>query len=158
MDFEGVELHWVWLIAAALLASAEVLVPGVFLIFLAGAAALTAIAAAVGAPFAVQLALFPLFALASVWFGKKWYHRNPVPSSDPLLNDPMARHVGKMVVVVDAIEDGEGRVRLGDSVWNARGPDAAPGARMRIVGTEGACLKVTPLDPNPKSISSQEVE
>lgn len=158
MDFEGIELHWVWLIAAALLASAEVLVPGVFLIFLAGAAALTAVAAAIGAPFAVQLALFPLFALASVWFGKRWYHRNPVPSSDPLLNDPMGRHVGKTVVVLEAIEGGEGRVKLGDSVWNAQGPDAAAGTRMRIVGAEGACLKVAPLDVDSKSISSLEIE
>ena len=158
MDLEGLELHWIWLIAAALLASAEILVPGVFLIFLAGAAALTAIAAAVGAPLTVQLALFPLFALGSVWFGKRWYHRNPVQSSDPLLNDPMARHVGKTVVVVEAIEGGMGRVKLGDGVWNAKGPDTDAGQRLRIVGAEGTCLKVAPLEAEPNMISSREPE
>jgi hypothetical protein len=142
MNFDGIELHWIWLIAAAVLAIAEIVVPGVLLIFLAAAAALTAAVAAIGVPFAFQLGLFPLFALGSVWFGKKLYHRNPVKSSDPLLNDRIARHIGEIVVVVSAIEDGTGRVKLGDSVWNARGPDAKVGERVRIVGADGACLKV----------------
>lgn len=144
MTFEGIELHWLWLIAAAVLAIAEIVAPGVFLIFLAGAAALTAVTAALGLPFAVQLGLFPLFALGSVWFGKRWYNRNPVPSSDPLLNDRLARHVGETVIVVTAIEGGSGRVKLGDGVWNARGPDAEVGTRVRITGAEGTCLKVEP--------------
>ena len=152
MNLEGIELHWVWLIAAAVLASAEILAPGVFLIFLAGAAALTAVAAALGVPFAFQLGLFPLFALASVWFGKRWYHRNPVQSSDPLLNDRAARLVGQTVQVVSAIEHGAGRVKVGDSVWEARGPDAAVGERVRVIGAVGTCLTVerlvVPPSPN----------
>ena len=145
MSLEGIELHWLWLIAAALLAGAEIVAPGVFLIFLSGAALLTGIAAALGVPLPVQLALFPLFALGSVWVGKRWYHRNPVESSDPLLNNRLARHVGRTVVVVEPIEGGSGRVKLGDSIWNARGPDSPVGTRMRITGAEGTCLKVEPL-------------
>ena len=144
MNLEGLELHWAWLIAAALLAIAEILVPGVFLIFLAAAAALTALAAAAGLGLPFQLVLFPLFSLGAVWFGKRWYNRNPVPSSDPLLNDRIARHVGQTVVVVNAIENGSGRVRLGDTVWAARGPDAEVGAKVRIVGADGTCLQVEP--------------
>lgn len=145
MNLEGLELHWIWLIAAALFAAAEILVPGVFLIFLAAAAALTAIAAAVGLPLPFQLVLFPLFSLGAVWFGKRWYNRNPVPSSDPLLNDRLARHVGQTVLVVEPIENGSGRVKLGDSVWTARGADAEAGSRVRIVGADGTCLRVEPV-------------
>lgn len=151
MNLEGLELHWVWLILAAILGGAEILAPGVFLIFLAIAAMLTGIAAMIGLPLFAQLALFPLFALGSVYVGKRWYNRNPVASSDPLLNDRMARHVGQTVVVVSAIEGGTGRVKLGDSVWTARGPDAALGERVKIVGAEGTCLRVEPaiIDHSP---------
>lgn len=141
----GLELHWAWLIAAMVLAGAEIVAPGVFLIFLAGAAALTAVAAALGVPLAGQLGLFPLFALGSVWLGKSLYNRNPVPTSDPLLNDRLARHIGETVMVVGAIEHGSGRVKLGDSVWTAKGPDAEVGTRVRIVGAEGTCLRVERL-------------
>ena len=76
---------------------------------------------------------------------------NPVPSSDPLLNDRTARLIGQNVLVVTAIENGEGRVKVGDSVWSARGPDAAAGSRMVVTGAEGSCLKVSHAPALPPS-------
>jgi membrane protein implicated in regulation of membrane protease activity len=135
--------HWLWLIAAALLGILEIFIPGVFLVWMAAAAALTGILAAllpIALPF--QLALFGLLAMAAVFGGRRHYERNPVPSSDPLLNDRTARLVGETVTVVTAIESGEGRVKVGDSVWTARGPDAPAGTRMKVVGADGTCLRV----------------
>lgn len=146
MNLEGIEPHWLWLIAATALGIAELMVPGVFLIWLAAAAALTGLAAMIlGIPLAFQFALFALLAIAAVWFGRRWYVANPVESSDPLLNDRAARLVGETVVVVSAIEHGRGRVKVGDSVWPAQGPDAEAGARVRVTGAAGACLMVEPV-------------
>ena len=47
--------------------------------------------------------------------------------------------------VVEPIEGGSGRVKVGDSVWSATGPDAETGTRMKIVGAEGNRLAVEPL-------------
>lgn len=142
----GIEPHWAWLIAAAVLGIAELLMPGLFLIWLSAAAAMTGFAALLfGMPLAFQFALFALLAMAAVYSGRRWYAANPVESSDPLLNDRAARLVGETVVVVTAIEHGQGRVKVGDGIWNARGPDADVGARVRVVGADGACLKVEPV-------------
>ncbi|HYD36196.1 MAG TPA: NfeD family protein [Allosphingosinicella sp.] len=138
--------HWLWLLGAILLGFAELIVPGVFLVWLAVAAAATGLltlAFGIEAPF--QFATFALLAIASVYSGRRWYVANPMPSADPLLNDRAARLVGRTVKVVQAIDDGEGRVRVGDSVWSCRGPDAPEGARVRIVGADGSCLKVEPV-------------
>jgi membrane protein implicated in regulation of membrane protease activity len=152
VNLDGVEPHWIWLSAAALLGIAELLVPGVFLIWLAAAAALTGFAALLfGIPLAFQFALFALLALAATYLGRRWYSNNPVPSSDPLLNDRTSRLAGKIVTVVEAIEGGEGRVRVGDSVWAARGPDAPVGARVRITGAAGTCLTVETMQTLPTS-------
>lgn len=141
-----IEPQWLWLIAATVLAIAELIVPGVFLIWLSAAAAVTGVAALLfGIPLAFQVALFALFSLASVHFGRRWYAANPVNSSDPLLNDRGARLVGETVVVVSAIENGRGRVAVADTVWPARGEDADVGARVKVVGSDGSCLKVEPL-------------
>lgn len=146
----GLDPHWLWLLAAVILGIAELAVPGAFLIWLAAAAALTGVAALLlGLPLGFQLVMFGLLAVASVWFGRHWYGRNPVQSSDPLLNDRAARLVGETVVVTSAIEDGRGRVKVGDSVWPARGSDAAIGSRVRVVGAEGACLMVEPVQSLP---------
>jgi len=137
------EPQWLWLIAAALLGIAELVVPGVFLIWLAAAAAATGlITLLTGVPLPFQLALFALFSIASVLAGRRWYSSFPVPSSDPLLNDRAARLVGRSVTVVSAIRGGEGRVKVGDSVWSCRGEDCDEGARVRVRGADGNCLLV----------------
>ena len=143
MSLFGLDDHWWWLLAAALLGILEIFLPGIFLIWMAAAAAITGIIAAflpLALPF--QLALFALLAMAAVYGGRRHYERNPVPTSDPLLNDRTARLIGQNVLVVTAIEGGEGRVKVGDGVWVARGPDAPAGARMVVTGAEGTCLKV----------------
>ena len=143
----GLEAHWLWLLAAIVMAIAELLVPGVFLVWFAAAAAATGLATlALGLPLAFQLVLFALFSIAAVYAGRRWYIANPVPSSDPLLNDRGARLRGETLVVVSDIENGRGRVKVGDSVWGCRGPDCAAGSRVRVIGSDGASLKVELLD------------
>jgi membrane protein implicated in regulation of membrane protease activity len=137
------EDHWGWLVFAALLGIAEVLMPGVFLIWIAIAAGITglvALALPISLPF--QLLLFAALSLLAVWAGRRWYVDNPVASSDPLLNDRSARLIGQNVTVVEAIAAGEGRVKVGDSVWSATGPDTPAGTRMRVVGVDGTVLRV----------------
>ena len=142
----GIEPQWAWLIAAAVLAVAELIVPGVFLIWLAAAAGITGIAAAVvPMPVGVQIGLFAILSLLSFMVGRRWYRRNPVYSEDPLLNDRAARLIGETVVVVSPIENGRGRVSVRDTVWSAIGPDAVAGAKVMVVGSEGNCLRVQPI-------------
>ena len=152
MNLGGLDDHWWWLIAAAVLGILEIFIPGVFLVWMAVAAAITGMLVAflpLALPF--QLALFGLLAMAAVYGGRRHYERNPVPSSDPLLNDRTARLIGQNVLVVTAIENGEGRVKVGDGVWAARGPDAPAGSRMVVVGAEGTCLRVEPAPALPAS-------
>jgi inner membrane protein len=146
MNLSGLEPHWWWLLGAALLGIFEIFLPGVFLIWMAAAAAVTGIAVAfLPLSLPIQLVLFAMLAMASVFAGRRYYERNPVPTSDPMLNDRTARLIGQKVTVVKAIENGEGRVRVGDSVWAATGPDADEGSRVVVTGADGACLRVIPV-------------
>lgn len=138
--------QWLWLAAAVLLAIAELIAPGVFLIWIAVAAALTGLVTMLfGLPVAFEFILFGLFSIATVYWGRRWYSNNPVESSDPLLNDRAARLRGETVIVVEPIAGGRGRVKVGDGVWDASGPDAPAGARVRVTGARGTCLLVEPL-------------
>jgi inner membrane protein len=140
------EPQWMWLLGAIALGIAELIAPGVFLIWLAAAAAATGLLTlAFGIDLPFQFAVFALLAIASVYSGRRWYLANPMPSADPMLNDRAARLVGRTVVVTQAIANGEGRVKVGDSVWSCRGTDCAEGSRVRITGADGSCLKVEPV-------------
>jgi membrane protein implicated in regulation of membrane protease activity len=136
-----------WLIAALVLGIAELAAPGIFLVFLAIAAAVTGIAllALPELPIAVQLASFAVWSTVTVLIGRRWYRDYPVAGADPMLNDRSARMVGQIVIVETAIVDGRGRVLVGDGSWPARGDDAAAGTRVRITRVADGVADVTPV-------------
>ncbi len=135
--------HWFWLTLGLVLAGAEIVAPGFFLIWLAAAAIITGLLAVV-LPITVpiQIGMFAVLSIVTVYAARRWLIQNPIVSDDPLLNDRGARMVGELVTVTEAIRDGEGRVKVGDTVWKAKGPNAAVGARMRVTAVDGATLQV----------------
>lgn len=148
MDWLGdVQQHWLWLALGLFLAAAEILVPGFFLIWLAGAALLTGLLVwLVPVSMPLQVLFFAVVAFAAVLAGRRMLRDHPMEELDPKMNRRGERLAGETAVVVQAIEAGQGRVRHGDSEWLARGADAAVGARVRITGSDGAVLLVEALE------------
>ena len=134
---------WLWLIGGLLLLMAELIAPGVFLLFIGAAAMITGLFVLLfGLGLAPSLALFALYTALAVMIGRKVYGNRAVDSPDPLLNDRSARLVGRTVTAVAPIDAGGGRVRVGDSEWSARGGPAAAGEQVRVIGVDGNCLRV----------------
>jgi len=55
-------------------------------------------------------------------------------------------------MIDEAIAGGRGRVRMGDTVWSAEGPDLPKGAHAKVMSTRGTVLIVEPVRPG---LSSQ---
>ena len=139
--------HWFWLALGLLLASAEIVAPGVFLIWMAGAALITGLVVwllPIGWP--LQIVLFAVLAILAVLIARRFLRDHPVTAADPLMNRRTDRLTGETAIVTEAIAGGAGRIRLGDSEWLAHGPDSAAGTRVRITGSDGAVLQVEPLE------------
>ena len=140
---DTISTHWFWLSLGLILGVGEMLLPGFFLIWLGLAAIIVGLLdyfLPIAIPF--QVALFAILSILTVYAGKKFLKDNPIETTDPKLNDRGARLVGEVVEVVEAIADGHGRVKVGDSVWSARGADAGVGDRVRVTGADGAVLLV----------------
>src|SRR5262245_39198799 len=100
LDTLPLEAHWVWMILAAVLGTAEIIMPGFFLIWIGLAALLTGVITlltGIGEP--AQFAVFAVLAIAAVYAGRRWFALNPIETSDPLLNDRAARLIGTIVTV-----------------------------------------------------------
>ena len=140
---DGLDPQWSWLVLGLVLAIAEMVVPGVFLIWFAAAAlavGLLSFVVPLGLP--LQVVLFAVLSVLSVLASRRWLRGHPVQSADPLLNQRGQQLVGTKVTVTEAIEGGSGRVRCGDTEWLAQGPDAAAGARLTVTGSTGSTLIV----------------
>jgi inner membrane protein len=135
---------WLWFIVAALLLGGELLLPGVFLLWLALAAALTGIIdLALDLSWTVEIVVFAVASLGLVLASWRFVMAQRRPKSDqPFLNQRHHAYVGQNAVLVKAIENGHGKVNFEDALWDVRGPDLPMGARVRVTGVEGMALKV----------------
>ncbi|VWX56582.1 NfeD family protein [Sphingorhabdus sp. 109] len=150
--------EYLWLGLAALLALAELFVPGVFLIWVAAAAALTGVLSLfIDMTVAGQLTVFGLATIAAVLGGRRWYLAHKVESENPLLNNRAAQLVGRTVTVVEAVSATSGRAKVADGVWPARGPDMEEGTVAKVISVEGGVLvleaRESPVQLENKTIS-----
>jgi membrane protein implicated in regulation of membrane protease activity len=135
---------WAWIVLAGALALAEMALPSSYLMWIALGAAVTGIAAAAtGMMIEAQLAIFAIATALSCIAGYFVYrqmvsdHDGDVP-----LNAPRRSMVGAHGTVCEAFVNGRGKVRIGDTVWLADGPDLAEGAPVVVAGVRGTRLDV----------------
>jgi membrane protein implicated in regulation of membrane protease activity len=55
------------------------------------------------------------------------------------------------VRVIEDLVGGEGKVRIADTVWLARGPDCAAGTWVRVVSVDGPYLVVASNESAPET-------
>lgn len=64
------------------------------------------------------------------------------------LNSPLASHrsghshIGQVVVLEQGLQNGSGRIRLGNREWVIRGPNLPAGSKARVTGVDGTVLLV----------------
>lgn len=136
-----------WLLALVLIA-AEMLAPGYFLLWIGIAAGVMGLVTLVmpGLPAVAQAVLFGVLAIAACLV--YWKYIRPIAeqrNDQPLLNKRGAQLIGRRFVLAEAIVNGRGKVKVGDSEWLAEGPDLPAGSEVEVVAVDGASLKVRGL-------------
>ena len=133
---------WNWLIFGFILMALELAAPGVFLFWLGLAALLVGLLSFVFNPsWQTQLIMFSVFAVAAVPLWRR-FALTSTSKSNPFLNRRTDTLVGREFTLEKPIVDGNGTVRIDDTVWRVAGPDAPAGSRVRVVRADGASLTV----------------
>lgn len=142
---------WSWWIAGFILLAAELVAPGVFLIWIGiaalviGALSLLLWDAAFWA-WQLQLVLFAALSIAFAMLGRKYFGKNREASDEPFLNQREASLVGRTATLQEPVVEGRGRIRLDDTWWSVNGEDMPAGTRVRIAAARGRTLTIEPLD------------
>jgi membrane protein implicated in regulation of membrane protease activity len=136
---------WNWFIAAAILFGIEIMAPGTFTLWLGLSALLVGlISLAIDWSWQAQLVTFAVFAVASIPLWRRFFRGTQQPSDHLLLNRRNDALIGRFFKLENAIVDGFGTVRVGDTVWRVSGPDTPVGSRVKVTGTDAAVLIVAP--------------
>ena len=137
---------WSWLIFGIILLAAELVAPGVFLIWIGAAAIVVGGLALLLGPIVylswqLQFVLFAALSIAFALAGRRFYSRHET-SDEPNLNRRGASLIGRTATLHEPISEGRGRIRLDDTWWSVIGPDLPAGTRVKVVSAEGRELRV----------------
>jgi membrane protein implicated in regulation of membrane protease activity len=146
------ENGWGWLALAAILFALDVIAPGFYLVWFAGAAGIVGVLL-----FAVPLAnpwplvVFSVASLLALMLGRAlWGSHRERETDKPLLNQRSRQLVGQTFVLAEAIHGGRGRMTVGDTVWTVTGPSLPAGQVVRVTKAEGQILTVEAAENGPK--------
>jgi inner membrane protein len=136
---------WHWIVIAVVLAAAETFVPGAVAIWFAASAAFIGLVMVVfDLPWQYQWLGFAILGIVAMLLYRVYRKKYPEEIEQPNLNQRGIQYIGSELVLVEAIEQGQGRAKLGDGVWKVQGPELPAGARVRVTGVRGAILMVEP--------------
>jgi len=137
---------WSWMVLGLALLILEIFAPGSFFIWFGVSALIVGLATFVleGAVFwgwQGQLISFVVLSIILVIVGRRFMAKQKFDVSDaPHLNQRARQVVGREAVLVEAISQGVGRVKLGDTIWRVSGEDAPAGSKVKIVGEKSATM------------------
>lgn len=137
---------WHWLIAAVILITLEMLIPGTYYFIWMGAAAaivgcILFIVPAMG--WLGQVITFTVLSILTVVLFKIYQKNNPVKRDQPTLNRRGEQYIGRIFTLDEPIVNGIGKVRVDDSTWKVSGDDLPSGTRVRVIAVENTILKVS---------------
>lgn len=138
---------WSWWVLGIVLLIAEIIVPGVFFVWI-GIAAIV-----IGAisllhwgsawwTWQVQFIVFAILAILSALAGRQIMAGRGSASDQPYLNKRGESLIGRTATLEEPISEGRGRIRLDDTWWVVNGPDLPAGTRVRVTASAGRELHV----------------
>jgi inner membrane protein len=144
-DLYATHPFWVWTALAAALLAAEVISGSGWLLWPAASAGVVALLAGfAGLQTAPAIALFAGLTIVTTFVARRYLPRGLGPHGHDI-NDNVSRLVGHEGRAVGPFRDQHGRVFIDGKEWAAElaeGADLEAGARVEVVGVQGARLRV----------------
>jgi inner membrane protein len=138
-------LFWYWWVAGVVLLGVEMLSPSFFFLWMGISAFITGLLSFL-LPFLspeMQLLIFSILSVVSVLWWKKYMNQHPHETDHPHLNQRGAQYIGKTFVLIEAIENGRGKIKVADSPWRVEGEEDCPiGTTVQIIAVNGTLFKV----------------
>lgn len=139
---------WYWWVLAFVLLIFEMLTPGYFFMWLAISGVLTG--ALVGLvpllSFNMQVLVFSIFALLAIVVSRLFGKQLTTTSDQPFLNKRGSQYIGRIFPLYSPIENGQGQIKVDDTVWKVHGKDCGINRRVKITGIKGIIFEVDCID------------
>ena len=137
--------YWHWWALAVVLIILEVISPAIFFLWMGIAAGVVGLLVLIvpGMAWELQVVLFSAFSVASVVLGRRYLSKHPIESDQPQLNRRGEHYIGRTFTLEEPIVNGQGKIKVDDSIWKITGEDCPAGTKVEVNGVDGVVLKVS---------------
>lgn len=137
-------VFWYWWVLAVAFLGLEIVITGFFFLWLALSAFVVGglLFMFPALSFDMQLLLFSLLAIGSVVAWRRYGAQKLSASDHPLLNRRGEQYLGRTFNLHAAIENGQGKIKVDDSIWKVHGEDCPAGSKVKIVAVKGTVFEV----------------
>jgi inner membrane protein len=143
---------WIWIIVGVMLMGLEIVIPGVFLIWIGMGAVVAGLALTLAPdlPLPWQILVFAVSMIASLSLGFFVQRRSGTTDRAQHLNRELDSMVGERYVAVTDFRLGRGRIRVGDTTYGALGAeDIREGMPVEVVRIENGEVVVRKAGDTP---------
>lgn len=137
-------VFWYWFVLGVLFLVIEILTPGFFFLWMSVASVITGIIVWLFSSLStdVQLVIFSVLTVIAIilWrvFGKKYV----IETDQPLLNQRGSQYVGRTFNLYEPIENGQGKIKVDDSIWKVHGEDCDIHTKVKVIACRGTVFDV----------------
>ncbi|MGJ0483858.1 MAG: NfeD family protein [Methylomicrobium sp.] len=141
-------VFWYWWILALILLVIELVAPGFFFLWMSAAGFVTGCLVLLfpATPENFQIFEFSVLSIAAIAAWRFYAKKHPTETDNPLLNKRGAQYVGRVFNLYAPIENGQGKIKVDDSIWKVHGPDCPLNSKVRVVSVNGTVFEVERIE------------
>ncbi len=140
--------HWHWIAFGLVLLSGELIGTAGYFLWLGISAILVGLLfTLLPMSWQLQWITFASFSLVTTWGWWRYQYKKDVQSeANSSLNQREKQLVGKITRLEEDVQEGNCRIRLGDTTWSARThKDIAAGTLVKVVDVDGIVVTIEPV-------------
>ena len=141
-------VFWYWWVIALVLLVLEILTPGYFFMWMAASGFLTGTIVLLipATSMNMQVLIFSVLSVVAIIVWKFYGKRHPTESDQPLLNKRGVQYIGRVFNLYQPIKNGEGKIKVDDSIWKVHGEDCDINSRVKVIAIRGTVFDVEKVD------------
>ncbi len=141
-------IFWYWWVLAVVLLAIELLATGFFFLWMAFAAIICGFVLLVipATPLEVQVFIFSVCSFISIILWRRYFRQTAEDSDHPLLNKRGAQYIGRTFSLIEAIENGTGKIKVDDTLWKVKGEDCPVNSKVKVIDVDGTVFIVEKVD------------
>ncbi|MEI6709217.1 MAG: NfeD family protein [Methylococcales bacterium] len=141
-------VFWYWWILAVIFLVIELLAPAFFFLWMSVSALVTGIIVWLipSTSTDIQILIFSILSIISIVVWRVYGKKITIATDQPLLNKRGSQYVGRTFNLHEAIENGEGKIKVDDTIWKVHGEDCDINTKVKVIASRGTVFDVKKVD------------